>query len=100
MPGHWYGGSVYVAGQRILLSGVHPANLGLASYQMRGLQLFGAGFSIKNNSFSLDDYNTYTGARLNEQEKQELLSKIRPKGCWYLPMVNWPCWVSAPDNSP
>lgn len=60
--------------------GFNPANLGLASYQMRGLQLFGAGFSIKNNSFSLDDYNTYTGARLNEQEKQELLSKIPSEG--------------------
>jgi hypothetical protein len=58
----------------------NPANLGLPANQMRGFQLFGAGVSIKNNSFSLDDYNSYTGAHLSESDKQDLLSKIPAEG--------------------
>ena len=58
----------------------NPANLGLPANQMRGLQLPGFGMSVKNNSFSLDDYNKYTGARLSEEDKQDLLSKIPSEG--------------------
>ncbi len=58
----------------------NPANLGLAAGRMDGILLPGAGVSIKNNSFSLDDYNTYTGARLSEQDKQDLLNKIPAEG--------------------
>ncbi len=61
-------------------SSFNPANLGLPANQMRGLQLPGFGLSVKNNSFSLDDYNKYTGARLSEDDKQELLSKIPSEG--------------------
>jgi hypothetical protein len=58
----------------------NPANLGLKANQMNGFQLIGAGVSVKNNSFTLDEYNTYTGARLSEADKQELLSKIPAEG--------------------
>jgi hypothetical protein len=58
----------------------NPANLGLTAYQMRGIQLFGVGLSINNNSLTLDDYNHYTGARLSEYEKRDLLSKIPAEG--------------------
>jgi hypothetical protein len=58
----------------------NPANLGLAAYQKKGMQIFGFGLSVRNNSFSLDEYNKYTGARLNESDKQELLSKIPAEG--------------------
>jgi len=58
----------------------NPANLGLTAYQVRGIQLFGVGASVKNNSLTLDDYNHYTGARLSEYEKQELLSKVPAEG--------------------
>lgn len=61
-------------------SSFNPANLGLPSNQMNGFQLLGLGVAVKNNSFSLDDYNTYTGARLSENDKQELLSKIPAEG--------------------
>lgn len=58
----------------------NPANLGFESNRIRGLQLFGAGFSVKNNSLSLEDYNTYTGARLTQADKDELLSKVPNEG--------------------
>ncbi len=58
----------------------NPANLGLETYRQTGLQLFGLGLSISNNSFSLDDYNHYTGATLTESEKDELLAKIPADG--------------------
>jgi len=58
----------------------NPANLGLVSRQMNGLQVFGLGIAIRNNSFSLDDYNKYTGARLDDNDKEDLLSKIPSEG--------------------
>lgn len=58
----------------------NPANLGLPDYQLRGLQVIGLGASVRNNSFSLDDYNNFTGAQLSDADKQELLSKIPPEG--------------------
>jgi hypothetical protein len=58
----------------------NPANLGFASRQMKGFGLIGAGVSIKNNSFSLEDYNNYTGATLTDKDKQYLLNKIPAEG--------------------
>lgn len=58
----------------------NPANLALTSGRSSGLQIFGAGVAISNNSFSLDDYNTYTGATLSEQDKDDLLNKIPIEG--------------------
>ncbi len=58
----------------------NPANLGLDAFRQNGLQLFGLGFSVSNNSFSLDDYNSYTGASLDENDKDELLGKIPSEG--------------------
>ncbi len=58
----------------------NPANLGISDFQMRGMQVFGAGVSFNNNSLSLDDYNRYTGAHLSEADKQDLLSKIPTEG--------------------
>lgn len=61
-------------------SSFNPANLGLDGGQRNGLQLFGLGAAVSNNSFSLDDYNRYTGASLSEQDKNELLDKIPAEG--------------------
>jgi len=58
----------------------NPANLGFASQHMNGFQLFGVGVSVSNNSFSLNDYNSYTGATLDEADKTELLDKIPSDG--------------------
>lgn len=58
----------------------NPANLGFSSHQNNGLELVGFGASITNNSFSLDDYNKYTGSLLTSDDKQYLLDKIPTEG--------------------
>lgn len=61
-------------------SSFNPANLGFESGQMNGVELFGMGVAISNNSFTLGDYNNYTGAHLTQSDKDELLSKIPSEG--------------------
>lgn len=58
----------------------NPANLGITARQLTGVQLIGVGVSVSNNSFSLDDYNSYTGATLSQQDKDNLLDKIPVEG--------------------
>jgi hypothetical protein len=38
------------------------------------------GFDLRNNSFSLDDYNTYTGKFLDDNDKTTILDKIPGEG--------------------
>ena len=54
----------------------NPANLGLSSHRQTSVHLAGIGLNLTNNSFSLDDYNTYTGALLTQADKQIILGKI------------------------
>lgn len=58
----------------------NPANLGIEGTKNNGFQLLGVGAAISNNSFSLDDYNNYTGATLSESDKTTLLGKIPAEG--------------------
>ncbi len=58
----------------------NPANLGLSSHRQTSIQLAGIGVNLTNNSFSLDDYNTYTGALLTQADKQTLLGKVPVDG--------------------
>jgi hypothetical protein len=58
----------------------NPANLGLPGGGYNGVHLAGVGVSVSNNAFSLDDYNSYTGATLTEADKQKLLNKIPSEG--------------------
>lgn len=58
----------------------NPANLGLDGYRQNGLELASFGASITNNSFTLDDYNTYTGATLSTADKQDIMGKIPTEG--------------------
>jgi hypothetical protein len=58
----------------------NPANLGLSGYRQFGIELAGAGAEISNNSFSLDDYNQYTGAILTDDDKSTILGKIPTEG--------------------
>ncbi len=58
----------------------NPANLALSGGRSSGLQIVGAGIAISNNSFSLDDYNNYTGANLTQEDKDILLDKIPMEG--------------------
>lgn len=58
----------------------NPGNIGLVEYREYGLELAGAGVQITNNSFTLKDYNEYTGAVLSEQDKSVILGKIPGEG--------------------
>jgi hypothetical protein len=58
----------------------NPANLGLPDFRQNGIELAGIGAEITNNSFTLADYNKYTGAVLTEDDKSVILGKIPSEG--------------------
>ena len=58
----------------------NPANLGLTSSGRMQLEIATLGLNLSNNSFTLDDYNTYTGATLSESDKATILGKIPKEG--------------------
>lgn len=58
----------------------NPANIGLSEYRQFGLEIAGVGVEISNNSFTLDDYNNYTGAILTDEDKSIILGKIPDEG--------------------
>ncbi|MCP4614772.1 MAG: hypothetical protein GY845_39325, partial [Planctomycetes bacterium] len=58
----------------------NPANIALSGYGQPGIELAGIGAEVFNNSFSLSDYNSYTGAILNDNDKSALLGKIPASG--------------------
>ena len=58
----------------------NPANLGLNGYRKTEIGLVSAGAQISNNSFTLNDYNEYTGALLTENDKTTILNKIPVEG--------------------
>lgn len=59
----------------------NPANLGLSSNNEKfTINLFSVGVNLRNNSFSLKDYNNYTGEHLTDNDKNTILEKIPNKG--------------------
>ncbi|MEW6049758.1 MAG: DUF5723 family protein [Candidatus Zixiibacteriota bacterium] len=58
----------------------NPANLGLTGYNRSGLEIVGVGANVANNSFTLSDYNRYSGAFLTDQDKADILDKIPVEG--------------------
>ncbi|MBD3257083.1 hypothetical protein GF377_01525 [candidate division GN15 bacterium] len=58
----------------------NPANLGLTGYRQTGLEFVAVGANIANNSFTLSDYNDYTGAVLTTADKEDILGKIPTEG--------------------
>jgi len=58
----------------------NPANLGLTGYRDTKVELFGFGANLTNNSFTLDDYNTYSGAYLTADDKDYILDQIPDEG--------------------
>ncbi|MCP4683999.1 MAG: conjugal transfer protein TraF [bacterium] len=58
----------------------NPANLGLRGYQRFALEIASVGVNVSNNSFTLDDYNKYTGAILSTSDKQDILNKVPGEG--------------------
>jgi len=61
-------------------AGYNPANLGLSKTNSFSLDIFSVGVSLKNNSFSLADYNKYTGAFLSDDDKDAIIDKIPSEG--------------------
>ncbi|MEW6412931.1 MAG: DUF5723 family protein [Candidatus Zixiibacteriota bacterium] len=59
---------------------LNPANLGFAQYQLKGVELVGVGANISNNSFTLSDYNKYTGAFLTDEDKEYILDRVSDDG--------------------
>ncbi len=58
----------------------NPANLGFYTYQRNSIELVGVSVRVNNNSFSLDDYNRYTGSFLTNEDKEIILGKIPTEG--------------------
>ena len=58
----------------------NPANLGLSGYRQTGLEMVGLGANISNNSFTLSEYNDYTGAFLTDGDKNDILDKVPDEG--------------------
>jgi len=58
----------------------NPANIGLSEYRENAVEVAGVGVQINNNSFTLEDYNEYTGALLTENDKSVILGKIPAEG--------------------
>lgn len=59
---------------------INPANLaywGDRSLRVRLLSLSGG---VSNNSFSIGDYNSYTGSELSEEDKTDIIGKIPAGG--------------------
>ena len=46
----------------------NPANLGLKDYQNFSIDIASVGVNVSNNSFTLADYNKYTGAVLSTSD--------------------------------
>ncbi|HWR83753.1 MAG TPA: DUF5723 family protein [Candidatus Deferrimicrobium sp.] len=58
----------------------NPANLGLSGYRQTGIEIVGAGANISNNSFTLSDYNRYSGAFLTDADKNDILRDVPDEG--------------------
>jgi len=58
----------------------NPANLALVRPAGLEIGLFSAAVDMSNNAFTLDRYNTFTGARLSRADKDLLLSDIPAGG--------------------
>ena len=58
----------------------NPANMSLSGYSESGIEIIGIGAEVSNNSFSINDYNNYTGAILTTEDKADILSKIPDDG--------------------
>lgn len=58
----------------------NPANLGLSDSNGLSIGLLNAGVDLKNNSFSLADYNRYNGQFLSDGDKERIILSIPGDG--------------------
>ena len=74
------GGALTALADGVDAAKFNPANLGLSGYQITSLELISAGINISNNSFTLSDYNNYTGAALSTADKDDIMNKSPKEG--------------------
>ncbi len=74
------GSSFTVLAQGVDAVKFNPANLGIKAYRENGVELVGVGANVANNAFTLNDYNSYTGAFLTDADKEDILDKIPSEG--------------------
>lgn len=74
------GGALTALADGVDAAKFNPANLGLSGYQITSLELISVGINISNNSFTLSDYNNYTGATLSTADKNDIMNKIPKEG--------------------
>lgn len=78
--------SVAMGGAYIGLAGgvdaarCNPANLGLSEYQQTAVEFVGVGAAITNNSFTLSEYNRYSGTILTDKDKHDILHNVPEEG--------------------
>jgi len=58
----------------------NPANLGLSTNKGFSINMFNVGVGLRNNSFSLSDYNKYNGKFLTDGDKEDILNSIPADG--------------------
>lgn len=58
----------------------NPANLGLPDNGRLSVKLINLGLGVYNNSFTLQQYNTYNGAYWDEQDIENILNSIPANG--------------------
>jgi len=58
----------------------NPANLGLSEHRSFTINLFDVGLGLRNNSFSLADYNKYNGKFLTDEDKDDIINSIPADG--------------------
>ncbi len=73
-------GAMTALGSGVDAAKYNPAILGLQGHSPLQVQLLGFGINVSNNSFTLDDYNKYTGATLSASDKTYILAQIPEEG--------------------
>lgn len=73
-------GAYTALGTGLEATAYNPANLGLSNNRSFSLDFVGFGLSLKNNSFSLSDYNKYNGQFLDTDDKEAILDRIPAEG--------------------
>ncbi len=74
------GGAMTALASGVDAAKFNPAILALNERAPLQLELISLGFNVSNNSWTLDDYNKYSGAVLSASDKSDILSKIPREG--------------------
>jgi len=58
----------------------NPANLGLSTKNLRSINLINLGFGLYNNSFTINQYNSYNGDSLTTEDIDDILNSVPDNG--------------------